>query len=64
MTRTQRLLALASFLVSLIVLMGIASILGGLGAIELVICVIVAVPVSVVVNRALVRRLGRPGAPG
>lgn len=57
MTRTQRLVALALFIVSVMIVLAVLGIAGAFGPVELLFAIIIAVPITVGIYRIVDRRL-------
>jgi hypothetical protein len=52
-TRTDRLVSILSFVVSVLIVLAIARIFGLLGPVELVIALVIAIPLTIVLSRWL-----------
>jgi hypothetical protein len=62
-TRTDRLIVLISFVLVFAVILAILSAFGALGAVEIILLFVIAIPVSIFVSRAVQARRGRPSPP-
>ena len=62
-TRTDRLVSIFSFVVSLWLVLALASLLGAIGPGELAIAVVIAIPITIVVSRRLRTALARRNRP-
>ena len=52
-TRTDRLVSILSFVVSVLIVLAIAGMFGLLGAVEFVIALVIAIPMTIVLSRWL-----------
>jgi hypothetical protein len=62
-TRTDRVVSILSFVVSVMIVLLIAGMFGALGAVEFVIALVIAIPMTIVLSRWLrtvVERRNRP----